>query len=282
MNKTAFLSVVYPGCEKFLTDFLQSLAAQTANCFDLYLFNDGLVDLCRWTDDWTGEEIHVVDVAGTPAKIRQYAINYLYDRGYDFLIFGDSDDMFSKNRVEESLIGLLDHDVVVNDLDIIDELGSNVKSGYLSARLGDEKNIKPNDILEKNFMGLSNTAINLKKINKVSFPCELIAVDWYFYSCLLMSGAKAAFISKASTLYRQHGENTAGVNELTVESFVRSVSIKKIHYMNMLEIDGEKYSSLYEQYRDLDLKLADAQSKEHCFKRALDNQPSTPLWWEGV
>ena len=91
--KVAVLSVIYPGVEEFLGDFLASLSEQTFAAFRLFLVNDGLE---RFVDV---EERHDLDIeeikyCGTIAKVREFGINVIRREGYDCLVFADADDFF--------------------------------------------------------------------------------------------------------------------------------------------------------------------------------------------
>ena len=66
-------------------------------------------------------------------------------------------------------------------------------------------------IKNKNIFGLSNTALKINILSKVTFDKDLVAVDWYLYKMLLKNGSNAVFSNKAITYYRQHKNNTVGL-----------------------------------------------------------------------
>ena len=144
-------------------------------------------------------------------KNREAGINYCIDQKYEVLIFGDSDDYFKDNRVEKSLEILKKSDVVVNDLTLFDNNGIYEKK-YLSNRLKNLDTIDLKFIKDKNIFGLSNTAIKLKKIKKVSFNDKIVAVDWYFFEKILKEGLRAIFTNETESFYRQHENNTIGLH----------------------------------------------------------------------
>ena len=120
----AFFVVVFPEIKAYLPQFVSSLVSQTAHDFDLCIFNDGLDKdiLARQFEPINGiVHCNISDIAGTPASIRIDALNVLIEHGYRYAILGDSDDFFSRNRVEKSLELLKHYDVVVNDLNITDQ-----------------------------------------------------------------------------------------------------------------------------------------------------------------
>ena len=198
MKNVAFLTTIFPMEERFLIDFFDSLSGQTYdNFYDVKMKYQNL-------------SIIELPYSDTPAKNREYGINYCIKRKYDILIFGDSDDYFSNNRVELSLNMLNSNDIVVNDVSLFSDRGV-YETMYISNRLSDNSKVNFNYIKNKNIFGLSNTALKINILSKVSFDKDLVAVDWYLYKSLLKNSCKAIFTNKAITYYRQHKDNTIGL-----------------------------------------------------------------------
>jgi len=211
MNKIAFLTTVFPENEKFLKTFFDSLSAQTYKNFDVVIVNDNLKNLNFYKDLYSNLNILEINSSNTPAKNREVGINYCIDHNYEVLVFGDSDDYFRNNRIEKLLEFLEKADMVVNDLSLFDDNGIYEKN-YLSNRLKNLDLIDLNFIKDKNIFGMTNTAIKLKDIEKVSFNKEIIAIDWYFFKTILKKGLKAIFINETESFYRQHKNNVAGLS----------------------------------------------------------------------
>ena len=157
-------------------------------------------------------DLNIIELtySGTPSKNREYGINYCIENNYDVLIFGDSDDYFSDNRVELSLKILKENDIVVNDISLFNDTGI-YEEKYISNRLNDNSKISFEYIQNKNIFGLSNTAIKLDILEEVVFDEDLLAVDWYLYKGLLKNGRSALFVNKAITYYRQYEDNALGM-----------------------------------------------------------------------
>lgn len=211
-NKIAFLTTIFPTQEDFLHKFLNSLQNQTYKNFDLIFVNDGYKSFNKIKTQFNNS-INIVEIksSNTPAKNREIGINYCIDHKYEILIFGDSDDWFKNNRIEISLKYLIDNDIVVNDLSLFNEDGI-YEEKYISNRLNNLETIDKNFISDKNIFGMTNTAIKLKNISHVTFEDSLIAVDWYFFKLLLNNGLKAIFTNETISFYRQHKNNTIGLN----------------------------------------------------------------------
>lgn len=211
MNKVAFLTTVFPENEEFLKSFFNSLSTQTYKNFDLVIVNDNFKNLDFYKELYSNLNFIIVNSSNTPAKNREAGINYCIDQNYEALVFGDSDDYFKDNRIEKLLKFLIKADVVVNDLSLFDDNGIYEKN-YLSNRVKNLDVIDFEFIKDKNIFGMTNTAIRLKGIERVSFSEEIISVDWYFFKRMLRKGCKAIFTNETESFYRQHKNNTAGLS----------------------------------------------------------------------
>ena len=211
--KIAFLTTIFPMKRQFLIDFFNSLNNQTHDNFDVVVVNDGYSNFNEIKLKYGKLNIVELEYSNTPAKNREYGINYCIERKYDILIFGDSDDYFSNNRVELALEALNSNDIVVNDVSLFDNNGT-YEDMYISNRLENDSKVNFNYIKNKNIFGLSNTALKINILSKVSFDKDLVAVDWYLYKGLLKNGCKAIFTNKAITYYRQHKDNTVGLQAI--------------------------------------------------------------------
>ena len=210
MSNIAFLTTIFPQNKKYLKSFFDSLMTQTYKDFDLIVVNDNLKNLYYYKELYSDINIININSCKTPAKNREIGINYCIDQKYEALVFGDSDDYFKNNRIKKSLEILRKADVVVNDLSLFNNNGV-YENYYLSNRLKNLDKVDIEFIKDKNIFGMSNTAIKLKKIKKVSFNDKIVAVDWFFFKKLLKKGLKAIFTNETESFYRQHKNNTIGL-----------------------------------------------------------------------
>ena len=147
----------------------------------------------------------------------------------------------SENRISESVRLLSSYDIVVNDLSLYSN--GNIIEKYLSKRINSNSKIDIDFILNKNIFGFSNTAMKLNIIDDVSLPKNLIAVDWYFFSILLLSTNNIVFTNNILTYYRQHEYNTIGIGSLNKSSIAKGIDVKMLHY-NKLQALDKRYKSL--------------------------------------
>lgn len=272
MSKVAFLTTIFPMNEGYLHDFFDSLQKQTYKFFDVVVVNDGFKNLSKFQKEYF--DLNIIEIISTSsiAKNRELGINYAINHGYDVLVFGDSDDFFSENRVEKSLEFLNQYDVVVNDLTLFNE--KNIyEQKYISNRINNKMSIQFDFIKEKNIFGLSNTAIKLKNVELVSFPEDLIAVDWYFFTLCLLKKHTAIFTNETETFYRQHHENTIGLGKLDADLYRKGINIKKKHFENihiLFPIFNNELASI--QIKELNLL-----KEKNVIKNII-----YPLWWEEI
>ncbi len=264
-TKVAFLTTIFPMNEQYLYDFFDSLENQTYKNFDIIVVNDGYKNFEVIKAKYS-LNLKIIELlySSSPAKNREYGINYCIDEKYNVLIFGDSDDYFYSNRVEKSLELLKNNDIVVNDLSLFDQNGI-YEENYLSHRLENLEIVHFEFIKNKNIFGLSNTAINLSYVNKITIPDDLIAVDWYIFSIFLMSGKKAIFTNETISFYRQHQHNIVGLKNMDEVSFENGIKVKQKHYKALNQIDTQ-----------FDLELNRLDSLNFCERKDFNN----PFWWE--
>lgn len=270
-HKIAFLTTVFPMKEEYLYDCFNSLEKQTYKKFDVIVVNDGYIEFNKFINKYSKLNLIEIKYSNTPAKNREYGINYSIDNNYDILIFGDSDDYFSENRVEK-IIKLLDkYDIVVNDLILFSD-NKVYDEKYISNRIDNGTLIDVDFIRDKNIFGFTNTAINLSKLEgQFTFDKNIIAVDWYFFSKLLKNGLKAIFTNETCTYYRQHENSLVGLGKISEELIQKALTVKSKHY-SLLNWDQE-----YEMVEKL--KLLD--TKKY-FNYLVSNRINNSLWWEEI
>lgn len=279
MGKLAFLTTIYPISETIIDDFFHSLVNQTDTDFDLIILNDGYSRFDTLREKYSNLTIIELNTADNIALNRETLIRYAKDNNYCFAVFGDIDDYFDKNRVELSKSLLASYDIVVNDLTAFSSKKFLFKK-YISNRISNNTEITLDFILNKNIFGLSNTALNLNSIKRqdIVFSPELIAVDWYFFSNLLLQSKSAIFTCDTVTYYRQHANNTAGIGRVTQKSINNILNVRRIHYMHM-KSKADVYNKLLENNKHLSNLVQTENYKSNLV--AINNQLiQYQLWWE--
>ncbi|MGM0938220.1 MAG: NeuD/PglB/VioB family sugar acetyltransferase [Pseudomonadota bacterium] len=277
-NKIAFLTAIYPINEEYVHEFMDSLIKQSYKKFDLIILNDNFGDLEPIKNKYN--QLHIIEISshGNIAKNREALINYAKNNAYNILIFGDIDDKFENNRIETSINKLRNHDIVVNELESFKGKRTE-KKDILSSRIDNNFEIKLDFILDKNIFGLSNTAIKIKNKNDLNIKLDpsLIAVDWYLFSYLLLSGYSAIFTNETTTYYRQHDANIVGSPHLDLENLKKTLNVKKIHFEKMSIIEPTLYNKRLMHLNLLNKRIEDINESNLVIEK---NKLLFPLWWE--
>lgn len=237
--KTAVVSFFYPAVVDYLNSLKHALNGQTWKDFTLLIFNDGLnqMDLDDFTEGLESDYL-VIEAQGTPAEIRYEALDYLKNSDFDALIFQDSDDSLSQNRVE-TVCGLLEsYDIVVNDLNIIGPSGETLLEGYWKKRIEGLQKFTFEHLIPYNFAGFTNTSIRRSLLDSSQYRTdhELIAVDWWvFFKLMRDSNVSGVFTSDTFSEYRQHGNNIIGIQS----DSERISKIRSKHFEALKDTEGE-------------------------------------------
>ena len=274
-------TVVYPGCEAWLPRFFQSVEQQDFKEFDLLVLNDGLSDFQQYAGDST-VSMDEIPVTGTIAEIRSRGLQMLMERPCEKVIFADADDYFSAGRIGKA-VEALDHvDMYVNEVIPVDRDENIITPDYFSRRLGDEADINSAFILDKNVIGLGNTAVRQEAIRQIRIPESTIAVDWLIFTGMLLNGRTARFKNNSVTYYRQHDRNTAGFKNLTPERIERGLDVHLQNAGYFAPTSGMHRKHL-EKIEELKAYLsANQKNMNRYLKKVEDILPEHPFWWEEI
>jgi hypothetical protein len=277
MTNTAFCSVIFPANLPYFSDYLDSLEKQTDLDFDVLIFNDGVEKIENYFKN-RSLKYSVISTQGSITNSRNQVFAYLKKSNYKNVIFGDTDDYFSENRVKESKKLLEIYDIVAHDLILVSQDKKIISELFWKNRTELKQPISLNAIKKYNFLGLGNTAINIKILpDEIKFNSNLIAVDWYLFSVILQSKVKVIFSSEAHVFYRQHEANTVGRKALTYIDFKKGVDVKLNHYRTLASINSD-YSDLANQFEAFKSILTEDYFNSIQKKQKIKN----PFWWEEI
>jgi hypothetical protein len=263
--KIAVVTFIYPAVKKYIGDLIFYLNSQTYRDFVLIVFNDGVVDANSWFYQLKNTyQIENVE-KDTPMGIRFQAFEKLKCMNLEYLIFQDSDDGLSPNRIEVLSKLLQKYPMVVNDIDLIDDSGSLKYPNYWKKRFDLKPTFFSSDLALYNFAGLGNTAIKSCLLEQLPQKpkIDLIAVDWYIFYCLMRaSNAIGYCTSECTTLYRQHDQNIIGLKTNSKQEFVSKV--REQHFTALLQ------AGIFDDSKIEDNKIDSIESSFN------------PFWWEIV
>jgi glycosyltransferase involved in cell wall biosynthesis len=264
-NDVAFLTTVYPAAEGFLDEFFNSLQKQTEKHFDVIIINDGIKNLQSYKSRYNELNIIEKKVSSLPAKNREIGIKAVINLGYEYIIFGDSDDYFSENRIEKTIMALNANHLVINELTLFSKYSE--QKDFLKNNLKNMDSPQEN-ILNGNVFGFSNIGIRSEVINpQFNLTSDLIIIDWFFVaSILLKKDCQIQFLNDVYTYYRQHSSNTIGMSKvLTKNKLEFSLLVKQKHYDELLKFC--KINHLDKDFRTFEVKLKEMKA----LKKKLSN-----------
>lgn len=249
VNNIYFGSVIYPEVLPYFEDYVKSICEQTVDYFYLLLINDGIhsdedISFIEKTLQRLAGRYIIVEGGAryTPVQLRVQLMLEAKKRHAEILIIGDSDDLFARNRVEEIVRTFIyDRECTF----VYNELRRFCGSKAMPNLPDKVDNI--NQILEVNFLGLSNTALRLTNLDEElisSFTeCNSFVFDWYLYSRLLIEGYIGCICKETCTYYRIYGGNVAGLPEIHNNIIRKEIEVKIIHYKLLM-----KYAPKFEEY----------------------------------
>ena len=187
MATLALYTTVYPGVERYLADWFDSVSRQTDQGFQLWVGLDAMdVESAKQAMGGDPDAVWVQGRDGdTPATIRQRALARIVER-HDAVVLVDSDDVMHATRVSTARAMLRTHDLVGCALRLIDERGSSMDMTFTLPA-----DMAPEDVFPRtNVFGLSNTAYRTDALRRcLPIPDAVTLVDWFLATRAWLFGA---------------------------------------------------------------------------------------------
>lgn len=287
-KRLALYTTVYPGVEKYLSSWYDSVLAQSDRNFDIWIGVDGLdvgaVIVAMGADP---SATWVLAAKGdSPAQIRYKAIARMV-RKYPAVVFADSDDVLEPTRVEAARESLAWSDVSGCAMRIIDEHGNDLGIVLEPPEGQDIGGLLP----RSNMFGLSNTVYRTRILRQcLPIPADCVLVDWFLITRAWTLGARLDFDFTCRMAYRQHPLNAARVlPPFTSQQVTLATERVLDHYTLVLENVPE----LQPQHRtelEAARNRAEAFHKSikqspdilHRYVQALNELPPDHMWWSCV
>ena len=262
-------SVIYKEAADYIPDFLDSLHSQTNQNFDIVLINDNFLEeeLLDILDDylgWFGKRLQIRNSIASQNLIHHLRIELLRTvklQSYDLIILVDCDDVCENRRVERT-VDQYDQKYAFFYNELVD-----FQSKKVMPELPKEV-MTIDSILQHNFLGLSNTSINMSHM-----PMEFIEslkdgntniFDWYLFSRIILAGGIGKKIQDTVTYYRLHSNNIAGKIEFSIESLKKEREIKIQHYM-LLKAYCRKCEQLLLKYSNMSFSEDVSKKEDYVF-----------------
>lgn len=265
-------TVVYPAALKYLDEFLKSVNEQTVDGFKTIVIADGLDDEAKTRIASSSDSDLLIEdcVAGSkPFENRIRLLEAAKRAGADLLVLSDADDVLAENRMEKTISAFEPNCAFFyNDL--------RIKKGELFFPCL-PKRISYTDLIDKNFLGFTNTAINMKMLSveflKTLYSGETDIFDWYLFSRIAQEVGGGKYIDDTYSEYRLHDNNLAG--SMDSVGLERELEVKIEHY-RLLSDANEAFREEYERVKSISLREEDLEAESEALT------PHRGYWWDRI
>lgn len=213
MPSPFLISIIMPAfnAQKFLSESIASVIAQTYTNWELIIIDDGSTDKTKKIIELFCEKDHRIQYIfqpnGKQGKARNTGINN--SKG-SYIAFLDADDFWLKDKLEKQvkLLEVTGADLIFSDIAIIDEYGNQIKAsnGIIDEQFKDENGLR--SFLKSNNIPLL-TVLARKEAIEISGSFDesntiQYGEDYFLWLRMLLNGF--TFISTAEILakYRKH------------------------------------------------------------------------------
>lgn len=247
--KIALGIVVHRNAYIYREAFIESINGQTYRDFEVIIINDGLTEkMVEFYKNNIKNVCHVIE-SSSPFSIpanRVQLIQESINMGVNYLIFGDADDCFANNRIDR-LVSEYDGYSGFYYNDLVYETNFEKVFPYFPDQVN-----SIGLIAEENFLGLSNTAVDLSVFNlsilEILRGLEVDVFDWFLYSVLVMEGGKGKYVRGTYTIYNIHDNNIVGKQVCSERLIQREIDLKLTLYKHLSRY-YKIYKELYWSYK---------------------------------
>lgn len=289
MRNIALYTTMYPGGEPYWGSFLESVASQTDENFDLWVGIDDLDPdaIRKMVQNHLDVPLYLFTGEENPSAIRRRSLREITKR-YNAVILVDSDDVLLPSRIEAARRGVEDADVVGCALELSDVYGQSLGDIFSPPASEDILSLLP----FLNVFGFSNTVYQCATLERcLPYTDDVELMDWYVATKAWLLNATLAFDPEPRMYYRQYDENMAGVmGPFTLERIRADIPRVLRHYQLVMRSDLRE--AIPERLR----ALAEARSRLCQYWTAIQRQPERldeharslnfdgriPMWWEWV
>ena len=237
-KKIAILLAAYNG-EKYLSEQLDSILAQTYNDFAVYIHDDGSRDktaeiISEYAEKYP-EKIYVLD--GKPTGGARNNFMYLFKEvEAEYYMCSDQDDFWLPEKVQKTLdaIEKISADkhipcLVYTDLRVVDERLNVISDSFREYMALNCVDTSINHIIVQNVVTGCTMLLN-RDLRDQMIKCRNvnnIIMHDYWAALVAAYTGKMYFLDEATMLYRQHGGNVLGAVAIgTADAFSKTGSEK--------------------------------------------------------
>lgn len=270
------LMATYNG-ERYITEQIESIQAQTITDWTLYIRDDGSTDATRQKIVALAEKDERI-VFINPDSVENIGViasfyRLVKHRQADYYFFSDQDDVWLPNKLELCLDKAKDYPaevplLVYTDLKVVDQKLQVINDSMIRSQSHHANTTLLQELTENTVTG-GTMMINHALAERWTVTDKLLMHDWYL-ALLAAAFGHLVYIDQPTELYRQHENNVLGARTLDKRFKLLRLGPKAIftRYWKLIHDSQEQASHLLTFQ---DLKLEDRQLIE-AFKD-IDQQP---------
>lgn len=228
MNKVSVIIPVY-NCEKFLKHTVRSVREQTYANWELIIVDDASTDnSLHEAERFAAEDdrikvLHMPQNSGVSA-CRNFALRHADG---DYVAFLDSDDLWSKYKLEKQLDFMRRHDAALSHTSyaFMNENGEVMKNGKVEVDL----DVDLARYMKTTQIGMSTVMIDRRKIPHIEFPKDReLCEDARVWMGFMREGHKFHGLNEVLLLYRVRGNQLSGNKVKMAQNTLRRYWNEKI------------------------------------------------------
>lgn len=256
------LMAVYNG-EKYISEQIESLLRQS--CVDWRLLvsddcsEDETVKIIKRYMEMYPNKITLYENKTNTGSAGKNFLGLLEKSSGEYVMFCDQDDVWKNDKIAATIDKMWameqeygdDMPILVHtDLEVVNENLSLVNKSMFEMQKLDYNRTSLNELVVQNIVTGCTVMINRALINRLEIMPEKIAVhDWWLGVMASIYG-KIGFVEKATILYRQHGENSCGAQDMYSSQYIRRRAGDAGKARKMLRLGYWQAEEIAEKYRD--------------------------------
>lgn len=263
-NISIFILLSTYNGEKYINELLESIINQSFSGWNLLIRDDGssdkTIEIIKLYAESDSRIQIIDDDRGNVGVVRSFSLlaEFAYtQKGSDYVMFSDQDDVWHPDKVEVTLEQMIyiksqysdNFPIAIHtDLRVVDNIGNEISSSFMKLqRISNEMNDPLRVLLIQNYVTGCTLMLNrpLMKL-ALPFPTTVMMHDWWVALCASTFG-KIGFVNKSTIDYRQHENNTVGAKSLVNTILLRFRMSKR----ERKSIEKESWSTLISQAREL-------------------------------
>jgi hypothetical protein len=286
MNESfAIYATCYPGVERYLPQWRESLLAQTDQDVAVHIGLDGSHPdrILEILGPHVSPQLITSRAEDTPASLRTRALLALSDE-YEAVILTDMDDVLLPSRIAKAKESLASHDLYCCAMQIMDD-------EIVVANAIFDPSLRSEGPFESNVFGLTNTAWRSRLLRScLPVPPDCILMDWLLATRAWGMNPRVAYDSRPQMIYRQYADNIAKIlPPFGSRQILQACRVMMAHYDFVVEESERCYphmkarlSTARQIARDFQRAVEESEVALTNYVDALNKLPLKHVWWDCV